>query len=85
MGSLLPHGSRRFLETRDNDHKCLKLLSWNINAAKNKLENNDVQTILLSSDIVFLNEIKTSECVSLPGFKCFPTQTILIEVDVLSC
>lgn len=75
-----------FLETQDKDPKCLTFTSWNINAVKNKLENNVVQSMLLLSDIVFLNEIKTQNVsLYLDTSTMSLTLTTLTEGDVPSC
>ena len=62
---------------RDNNHiiRCLKITSWNINAVNNKLENVIVQHALMSSDIIFLNETKTAERFTLPGYVCYQSDT----------
>lgn len=46
----------------------MRLVSWNINSAKTKLEKNYVLEMVESYDIVSLNEIKTSRSVGLPGY-----------------
>ena len=47
------------------------IISWNINAVKNKLEQPRVQAYLKNADIILLNEIKTGVHFSLPGYNCF--------------
>lgn len=49
----------------------MKIISWNINGAKTKLEKDIVQSVLLEYDIISLNEVKTSLPVSLPGYLAF--------------
>lgn len=46
----------------------LKILSWNINGARTKLEKEIVQSVLLNYDVICLNEVKTSLAVSFPGY-----------------
>ena len=43
-------------------------MSWNINGLAMKTENGKVQELLLKFDVIGLNEIKTNERVSVPGF-----------------
>ncbi len=49
----------------------LKILSWNINGVRTKLEKPNVENLFLKYDIISLNEIKTDLCVSLPGYVGF--------------
>ena len=49
-------------------HPSLRILTWNINGARTKLEKRPVLDWICQYDIVSLNEIKTSLCVSLPGY-----------------
>ncbi len=51
--------------------KCLKIMSWNINGVKTKLEKKCVQDLLLQYDVVSLNEVKTALRVSLPGYVAY--------------
>lgn len=46
----------------------LRIVSWNINGVKTKIEKDKVQELLLNFDIISLNEIKTPLAVSFPGF-----------------
>ena len=48
--------------------RSIKLVSWNVNGVKSKLENNRVQDFLLQYDIICLNEVKTPLRVCLPGY-----------------
>ncbi len=42
-------------------HKnCMRIISWNINEVKTKLEKRCVQDLLLKYDVVSLNEVKTA-------------------------
>ena len=52
------------------------MTTWNINGVKNKLENVYVQSCLCSSDIVFLNEIKTTQKFHLPGYTSYISNTV---------
>ena len=52
---------------RPQQHK-LKILTWNINGAKTKLEKRCVEEWICQYDIISLNEIKTDLKVSLPGY-----------------
>lgn len=49
----------------------LKILTWNINGAKTKLEKLAVLTWLCQYDIISLNEVKTDLSISLPGYVAF--------------
>ena len=53
------------------DNKLLKITLWNINGVANKLETNSVIQSLWKSDIIMLNEIKTNELFSLPGYATY--------------
>ena len=48
--------------------RYIKILSWNINGAKTKLEKKKLQEVLLNYDIISLNEVKKSLAVSFPGY-----------------
>ena len=60
-----------FLVRPHQNTNGLKIVSWNINGAKSKLENINVYTFLSSYDIVCLNEVKTSMHISFPGYVSF--------------
>ena len=45
-----------------------KVISWNINSVKTKLEKKPVQDLLNNYDIISLNEVKTGLPVSFPGY-----------------
>ena len=57
-----------FLSRPQHNVLSLKLLSWNINGCKTKLEKKNVETLLLQYDIIALNEMKTNLPVCLPGY-----------------
>lgn len=57
-----------FLGRPQHNTRVLKILSWNINGCKTKLEKKNVEDMLLKYDIVALNEVKTSLRVCLPGY-----------------
>ena len=46
----------------------MKIISWNINGVKTKLEKKVVQKMLLNFDIICLNEVRTSLTISFPGY-----------------
>ena len=48
--------------------KCIRIVSWNINAVRTKMERDGVLKMLQEFDIVSINEIKTPRFVSLPGY-----------------
>ncbi len=50
---------------------CLKVLTWNINGARTKLEKTNVLSWVCQYDIISLNEIKTDLSVDLPGYVGF--------------
>lgn len=60
-----------FLRPQQQSNKSIKIMTWNINAVRTKLEKPVVQTLLLQHDIVSLYETKTRMNVSLPGFVTF--------------
>ena len=47
----------------------IRLLSWNINGIRNKLESDKTLEMILKYDVVFINEIKCAYSFSVPGFK----------------
>lgn len=51
--------------------RCLKIVSWNINSVKTKIEKGHVDSFLRNYDVVCLNEIKTRLPVAFPGFVSF--------------
>ena len=53
----------------------VKIISWNINGVRTKLEKKQVQDFLLGYDIISLNEVKTSLSVSFPGFVSYRSET----------
>ena len=58
-----------FLERpRQQTVKDIKVLAWNINAVRTKLEKPVVESLLVQYDIVTLSETKTDLSISLPGF-----------------
>ena len=46
----------------------IRIMSWNINSVKTKIEKKDVELLLNSYDVICLNEIKTNLPVSFPGY-----------------
>lgn len=56
---------------RPQQESKLRIVSWNINAAKTKLEKCNVQKFLIDYDIIGINEVKTSLPLTLPGYKCY--------------
>ena len=54
----------------------LKLVSWNINAAKTKLDKHIVQNFLIDYDIISINEIKTPLSLSIPGYRCYKSVNV---------
>ena len=65
-----------FLVRPHQNTNGLKIVSWNINGAKSKLENINVYTFLSSYDIVCLNEVKTSMHISFPGYVSFKSKHV---------
>lgn len=56
---------------RPQDTSKLRVLSWNINGVKTKLEKKHVEDLLRRYDIIGLYEIKTPLLVSFPGYVTF--------------
>ena len=54
----------------------LKIISWNINGAKSKLENLNVYNFLSSFDIICLNEVKSSMYISFPGYVSYRSKHV---------
>lgn len=57
-----------FLSGPQHHVHAVKLISWNINGVRTKLEKHCVQDFLMKYDIVCLNEVKTPLRVCLPGY-----------------
>lgn len=55
---------------RPQKESKLKIVSWNINADRTKLEKHIVQSFFIHYDIININEIKTPLPLSVPGCKC---------------
>lgn len=66
-------GTSSFSKTtsRPQHVRTLKVLSWNINGVKNKLEKKIVQNLVQKYDIISLNEVKTPLSISFPGYNSF--------------
>ncbi len=56
-----------FYKIRPQHTERIKIMSWNVNGVRTKLES-DVQSTMLECDIISLNEVKTSLSVSFPGY-----------------
>ena len=69
---MVPSG---FLGKPHQSTKPIKIITWNINGAKTKIEKSHVQNFLLEYDIVALNEVKTPLRVCLPGYVPFKSVT----------
>ena len=52
----------------------LHIVTWNINAVKNKLDNIHVKSVLGKADIIFLNEIKTPLSFHMPGYVTYTSE-----------
>ena len=52
----------------------MKVMSWNINGVRTKLEKKNVQDFLRNYDIISLNEVKTSLHVSFPGYVSYKSE-----------
>ena len=65
-----------FLDLPHQNDNSLKIISWNINGAKNKLENIQVYNFLSSFDIISLNEVKSSMYISIPGYVSFKSKLV---------
>lgn len=48
--------------------QTVKIVSWNVNGVKTKLEKNCVQEFLLKNYIISLNEVKRALSVSFPAY-----------------
>ena len=52
-------------------------MSWNINGARTKLEQNSVYNFLSNYDIISLNEAKSSLDISIPGYVSYKSKNVL--------
>ena len=52
----------------------MKVVSWNINGVRTKLDKKPVQDFLRNYDIISLNEVKTSLLVSFPGYVSYKSE-----------
>ena len=65
-----------FLNLPHQNDNALKIISWNINGAKSKLENMHGYNFLSSFDIISLNEAKSSMYISIPGYVSFKSKHV---------
>ena len=65
-----------FLNLPHQNNSPLKIISWNINSARTKLENINVYRFLSNFDIISLNETKTPLTVSMPGFISYRSKSV---------
>ena len=66
-----------FLNLPHQNSNLLSIVSWNINGARTKLEQNNIYKFLTNFDIISINEVKTSLDTSEPTFVV--NKTILIN------
>ena len=65
-----------FLSTPHQNNNVLRILSWNINGARTKLEQNNVYNFLSNFDIVSINEVKSSLNISIPGYVSYKSKNV---------
>ena len=65
-----------FLRLPQQNNIALRITSWNINGARNKLENTNVYNFLSDFDIISLNEVKSSMHISIPGYVSFKSKHV---------
>ena len=65
-----------FLNLPHQNSNLLSIVSWNINGARTKLEQNNVYNFLISFDIISINEVKTSLDISIPGYVAFKSKNV---------
>ena len=65
-----------FLKLPHQNDNALKIISWNINGAKSKLENMHVYNFLSNFDIISLNEVKSSMYISIPGYVSYKSKHV---------
>ena len=62
---------------RPYQNNCsLKIIAWNVNGARTKLENMNVYNFLSNFDIISLNESKTPFNISIPGYISFQSKPV---------
>ena len=66
-----------FLNTPHQSNNILSIVSWNINGARTKLEQNNVYIFLSNFDIISINEVKSSLNISIPGYVPFKSKNVL--------
>ena len=60
-----------FLRCWDSKCTSLSIVSFNIHGARKKLQNCTLLHFLSKFDIVCLNEMKTNQAISMPGYMCY--------------
>ena len=65
-----------FLVLPHQNRNNLKIISWNINGARTKLEKFNVFNFLSSYDLISLNEVKTGIAMSIPGYVSFKSKIV---------
>ena len=66
-----------FLILPHQNNNVLRVISWNINGARTKLEQNNVYNFLSNYDIISLNEVKSSLDISIPGYVSYKSKSVL--------
>ena len=70
-----------FLDIPHQNKNNLKIISWNINGARTKLENLNVYNFLSCYDLISLNEVKTGQNISIPGFVSYRSKLLRGEAS----
>ena len=65
-----------FLVLPHQNNSFIRIISWNINSARTKLEDNNVYNFLSNFDIISLNEVKSSLDISIPGYVSFRSKYV---------
>ena len=67
----------KFLILPYQNNNLLSIISWNINGARTKLEQNNVYKFLSNYDLISLNEVKSSLDISIPGYVSYKSKNVL--------
>ena len=70
-----------FLDLPHQNRSNLKIISWNINGARTKLEKSHVYNFLSFYDVISLNEVKTGLTISIPGYVCYKSKAATSEAS----
>ena len=70
-----------FLDLPQQNRNNLRIISWNVNGARTKLEKPHVYNFLSCYDLISLNEVKTGINISIPGYVSYRSKLVTGEAS----